>query len=125
MRPTVQATPHAGVYSQSVVFRIETEPGVTYYYTLDGSLPDTESAVYHGAAFPVQQRQVLYPRHCAGGLTTCLPRLYEYTYDLTGYHPAVSAGAVTEPGTAHLSLLRAQLYGLMTKTGGILKKDAA
>lgn len=97
LRPTVQATPHAGVYSQPVVFRIETEPGVTYYYTLDDSLPDTESAVYT-APLSLSSSVRYCIRVIALGPDNLPSRLYEYTYDLTGYHPAVSAGAVTEPG---------------------------
>lgn len=96
LRPTVQASPGAGSYSEPVHFRIAAEPGVTYYYTLDGSMPDTGSAVY---TTPVAlTNNVLYHiRVIALGSNGLPSRLYEYSYDLTGLQQAVTAGLPTVP----------------------------
>lgn len=96
LRPTVQASPSAGSYSQPILFRIATEPGVTYYYTLDGSTPDTGSAVYTSPVALTSNVQY-HIRVIALGSNRLPSRLYEYSYDLTGLQQAVVASAPATP----------------------------
>lgn len=93
LRPTVQASPASGIYSRPVLFRIAAEPGLSYYYTLDGSVPDLSSARYT-APISLANSTVYHIRVIALGNNALPSRLYEYTYDLTGYRPqAVTAGS--------------------------------
>lgn len=92
LRPTVQASPAPGVYSRPVLFRITAEPGLSYYYTLDGSVPDLSSARYT-APLSLTNSTVYHIRVIALGGSSLPSRLYEYTYDLTGLGPrAVASG---------------------------------
>lgn len=45
-RPNVSASPSSGSYGKSIQVELAAEEGVTYYYTLDGSTPDSSSSVY-------------------------------------------------------------------------------
>lgn len=96
LRPAVQASPHAGAYSRPIEFAIETEPGVTYYYTLDGSLPDAESAVY-SSPIPLAGGAEYHIRVIALSAGRMPSRLCEYVYDLTACQPSAAAGAVSQP----------------------------
>ncbi len=92
LRPNIIASPASGVYTQPVSFRISVEPGVSYYYTLDGSAPDLSSELYTAPVFLSASR--LY-RIRVVALGSGLPsRIYEYVFDLTGYRPQAVAASI-------------------------------
>ena len=95
-RPVFSASPAPGSYDQPVSFTISSQDDLTFYYTLDGSVPSLTSAVYDGPiALSASARYTI--RVIALGENGLPSRMQEYVYDLRGYQPkAVVAGGEGE-----------------------------
>ena len=91
-RPVITASPSSGSYDRPVVFTINRQKGVTYYYTLDGSIPNLASAVYDGPiALNASTRYTI--RVIALGENGLPSRMQEYAFDLRHYRPEAAAAS--------------------------------